>query len=104
LVTYKEREGRSYLNYVRNEVHFKCDYKRRLFSTNYAIVSEMVITDKKDNNFGKIPYKQAFNEKYSLSDKVSNFYDANFWEDYNIIEPTESLESAVNKLKKQQNN
>ncbi len=104
LVTYKERDGKSYLNYVRNEVRFKCDYKRRLFSTNYTIVSEMVVTNKKDDNFEKIPYKQAFNDKYSLSDKVSNFYDANFWEDYNIIEPTESLESAVNKLKKQQNN
>ncbi|MFW9624572.1 MAG: carboxypeptidase-like regulatory domain-containing protein, partial [Bacteroides graminisolvens] len=42
----------------------------------------------------------AFHERNSLSDKVSNFYDENFWEDYNIIEPTESLENAVNKLKK----
>lgn len=104
LVTYKEQGGKSYLNYVRNEVRFKCDYKRRLFSTNYTIVSEMVVTNKQENNVEKIPNKQAFNDKYSLSDKVSNFYDANFWEDYNIIEPTESLESAVNKLKKQQDN
>jgi hypothetical protein len=29
-----------------------------------------------------------------------DFYDKNFWEDYNIIEPTESLEQAVGKLKK----
>jgi len=104
VVTYKEQGGKSYLNYVRNEVQFKCDYKRRLFSTNYTIVSEMVVTDRQEDNVSKIPNKQAFNEKYSLSDKVSNFYDANFWTGYNIIEPTESLESAVNKLKKQQSN
>ena len=98
LVTYKQ------LNYVRNEVRFKCDYKRRLFSTNYTIISEMVVTDRQENNIAKIPAREAFSDRYSLLDKVSNFYDANFWEGYNIIEPTESLESAVNKLKKQQSN
>lgn len=101
LVTYKKINGISYLNYVRNEVRFKCDWKRRLFSTNYTIVSEMVVTDKKEENISKIPRKQAFNENHSLSDKVGNFFDPDFWEDYNIIEPSESLESAVSKLKKQ---
>lgn len=103
IVTYKEQGGKSYLNYVRNEVRFKCDYKRKLFSTNYTIVSEMVVTDRQADNVNKIANKQAFSDRYSLSDKVSNFYDVNFWQGYNIIEPTESLETAVNKLKKQQN-
>lgn len=102
-VTYKQENGKSYLNYIRNEVRFKCDWKRRLFSTGYTIVSEMVMTDRQEENVAKIPNKLAFNEKQILSDKVSNFYDANFWEDYNIIEPTESLENAVNKLKKRHN-
>jgi hypothetical protein len=31
-----------------------------------------------------------------------DFYDKDFWGAYNIIEPTESLELAVAKLKKQQ--
>jgi hypothetical protein len=31
---------------------------------------------------------------------VQDFYDEKFWEDYNIIEPTESLEYAVKRLKK----
>lgn len=50
LVTYKERDGMSYLSYIRNEVRFKCDWKRKLFSTNYTIVSEMVVTDGKEQN------------------------------------------------------
>lgn len=103
LVTYKQQNGRSYLNYVRNEVRFKCDWKRRLFSTNYSIVCEMVVTDRKVEDVTNISRKLAFNPNQSLSDKVSNFYDPDFWEGYNIIEPTESLESAVSKLKKQQN-
>lgn len=100
LITYKENQGVTYLSYIRNEVRFKCDWKRKLFSTNYAIVSEMVVTDGKEQASG-IPYRMAFKANQSLSDKVSNFADEDFWGAYNIIEPTESLETAVTKLKKQ---
>lgn len=100
LVTYKQRNGLSYLSYIRNEVRFKCDWKRKLFSTNYTIQSEMVITDGKEQETG-IPYKMSFKQNQSLSDKVSDFMDEDFWGSYNIIEPTESLETAVYKLKKQ---
>ena len=101
LVNYKLRDGISYLNYIRSEFKFKCDWKRRLFSTNYTIISEMVVTGGKVGNVDNIPAKLSFKQSQSLSDNVSSFRDANFWEDYNIIEPSESLESAVNKLKKQ---
>lgn len=100
LVTYKEHNNVTYLSYIRNEVEFKCDWKRKLFSTNYAIVSEMVVTDGKAQD-STIPYRDSFKSSQSLSDKVSDFADDNFWGAYNIIEPTESLESAVYKLKKQ---
>ncbi|MDR3118534.1 MAG: carboxypeptidase-like regulatory domain-containing protein [Mediterranea sp.] len=100
LVTYKQENGVSYLNYIRNVIRFRCDWKRRLFSTGYTVVSEMVATDKQLDNVVAIPYKLAFNIRNVLSDKVSSFYDEDFWEGYNIIAPTESLESAVNRLKK----
>ena len=91
------------MNYVRNEVRFKCDWKRRLFSTGYTILSEIVITDERmQPDVMAISRKQSFKQGQSLSDKVDDFRDENFWQDYNIIEPTESLESAVDKLKKKQ--
>ena len=101
IVSYKQREGKSYLNYIRNEVKFNCDWQRRLFATNYTVMSEMVVTESKEDVVSNIPRKDSFNQRESLSDKVMNFYDDNFWGAYNIIEPTESLESAVNKLKKE---
>ncbi|MDR1646039.1 MAG: carboxypeptidase-like regulatory domain-containing protein [Tannerellaceae bacterium] len=100
LVTYKERDGVTYLSYIRNEVRFRCDWKRRLFATNYTILSEMVVTDSRTDNVTGIPYRLAFKANQSLSDKVSDFMDEDFWGAYNIIEPTESLESAVNRLKR----
>ena len=33
LVTYKDMDGKTYLNYIRNRIRFKCDWKRKLFST-----------------------------------------------------------------------
>lgn len=102
LVTYKQQDGLSYLNYVRSDTRFKCDWKKRFFffSTNYEVVSEMVVTDRKEDDIVGIPNKLSFKKDHSLSDKVSDFTDANFWTYYSIIEPTESLESAVNKLRK----
>ncbi|MDL2278645.1 carboxypeptidase-like regulatory domain-containing protein [Parabacteroides sp. OttesenSCG-928-G07] len=102
LVTYKEQEdGLTYLSYIHNEVRFRCDWRRKLFGTNYTITSEMVVTDSKIAD-ETIPSKMAFKASQSLYDNVSYFYDPDFWGAYNIIEPTESLESAVNKLMKQQ--
>lgn len=101
-IRYSEQNGgKSSLNYIRTEFNFECDWKRRLFSTNYTVVSEMVITDIDSENVEKIHRANAFKQHYSLTDKIAYFSDDNFWADYNIIEPTESLLSAVNKLKKQ---
>jgi hypothetical protein len=101
-ITYKQHNGRSYLNYIRNDIRFKCDWKKKFFffSTNYEVVSEMVVTDRQEDDVASISRKAAFKQNQSLSDKVGDFSDEYFWEDYNIIEPTESLESAVNKLRK----
>ncbi len=104
LVNYQLRNGKAHLNYIRNEIRFKCDWKRRLFATNYTVMSEMVVTESKGQNVAAIPRKESFNANESLSDKVMSFYDENFWGSYNIIEPTESLDSAVKKLKKQREN
>ncbi|MCR4765744.1 MAG: carboxypeptidase-like regulatory domain-containing protein [Bacteroidaceae bacterium] len=100
VVTYRNQGGRFFLNYVRAEFKFRCDWKRRLFATNYTIVSEMVVTNRVDQPVEWATYKESFHNRDVLSDKVLDFYDKEFWEDYNIIEPTESLEQAVGKLRK----
>lgn len=101
LVTYKRDEGVSSLNYIRSEIRFKCDWKRKLFATNYTVMSEFVVTNRVDKPLEKISNRESFHPDDVLSDKISSFLDEKFWYDYNIIEPTESLEKAVNKLKKE---
>lgn len=101
LVTYKEQNGKTYLNYIWNTIRFKCDWKKRLFSSGYTVYSEMVVTDRQEDNFTTISNKTAFKEKQVFYDLVDEYWNEDFWKEYNIIEPTESLEHAVNKLKKQ---
>ncbi|MDR0989530.1 MAG: carboxypeptidase-like regulatory domain-containing protein [Prevotellaceae bacterium] len=101
IITYKEQAGKSYLNYIRNILRFKCDWQKRLFSSPYTVVTEMVTTDRTLGQVTRIPYKEAFKTKDVFVDKVDRYWQEDFWKAYNIIEPTQSLENAVDKLRKQ---
>ena len=100
IVTYKLINGKSYLNYISSKIRFKCDWKKRLFSSGYTTVAEMVMVDRDDNPEKHRKFKDKFNQWKVFSDVVGDYWEEDFWKDYNIIEPTESLEKAVIKLKK----
>ena len=101
LVTYRYSDGKAYLNYLRNHIRFKCDWKKRLFSSTFATTTEMVMVDRIDRPSEAIRQKEAFKQQAIFYDVVEEYWNQDFWKDYNIIAPTESLESAVKKLKKQ---
>lgn len=98
LVTYKKQGDKYYLNYMRNEVKFRADWRRRIFETTYTIMSEMAITERSLENVNKIPSKEAFRPYAVLSDRVNEYFDENYWGAYNTIEPDESIQSAINKF------
>lgn len=100
LVTYKEQEGKYYINYVRNEVKFSCDWRRKIFKTNYTVMSEMAVTERKSENIEKFPIKDSFKPYNVLADKVQDYFDENYWGEYNTIVPDESIQSAINKFNK----
>ena len=58
----------------------------------------MVMTDRDDAPQEKMARGDAFRLNEIYSDMASDFADVGFWRDYNIIEPSESLERAVEKL------
>ena len=99
VISYKDYNGKTYLNYVSSKSRFKCDWKKRLFSSGYTTYTEMVMVDRIDNPSAGISGKFAFSKNDIFDDKVGNYWDVDFWKDYNIIEPTESLEKAVDRLK-----
>jgi len=99
VATYSFENGVSRLSYVSSITQFKCDWKRRLFSSPYTVTAEMVVTDRYPQ-VHKISGKSSFRPHESLYDKVALFDDPQFWGKDNIIEPDESLENAIDKLKR----
>ena len=100
-IDYKTDGGVTRINYIRNEIRFRCDWKRRLFKSNFTIVSEMVVTDRKEGQGIKpIRTRDSFNRRDNFYDKVVYFEDPDFWGNENIIEPTENLLKGIEKIKK----
>jgi hypothetical protein len=88
------------VRYITTEMKFKCDWKKRLFRTDYTAISELVTTDLHQGDEQSVPRKGAFRKKDILADKAASDYDPDFWKSYNIIAPTESLDKAMGKLRK----
>ncbi|MCX6241243.1 MAG: carboxypeptidase-like regulatory domain-containing protein [Bacteroidetes bacterium] len=100
LVTYKEQNGKYYLDYVRVDLKFRCDWKRRLFKNSYTLMSELAITDRRADNIVKFANQEVFRSNMVFTDKVEAFTDVDFWGENNIIEPDNSIENAIKKLSK----
>jgi hypothetical protein len=98
ITRYRELDGVWYLSYVRSELSLKCKWDKQLFSSNFTLMSEMAVTDMDQQNVDKMKFREQ--SKYSdiLSEQVSQFEDPDYWGDYNIIKPDESIEQAIDKL------
>ena len=99
VVTYRQHGERMFLDYIKSTIRFKCDWKRRLFSSAYTAVAEMVAVDVDNTTETTIPYSESYGNKRMFSDDAEQNWDRDYWKDYNIIEPTESLDKVVTKLK-----
>ena len=99
VISYRLKDGQSRLEYFRSTMRFNCDWKKRLFATAYAVVNELVVTDLREPAV-PIPRAEAFRSVDYLIEKAAEFQDPDFWKDYNIIEPSESLEHAIGRLRR----
>ena len=100
LVTYKAQGDKYYLNYVRVDLKFRCDWKKRLFKNYYSVMSEVAITDRHEDNVAKFAKDDLFKSNMVFAEKVSSFTDNDFWGEYNIIDPEQSIEMAIKKIAK----
>jgi len=100
LVTYKGQNGKYNLSYVRIELKFRCDWKKRLFKNHYVVNSELAITDRRTDNIIKFAKPELFKSGMIFTEKVQDLTDTDFWGENNIIEPESSIENAIKKLSK----
>jgi len=98
VVDYRYDDGVTRISYLRNTFRFNCDWKKRLFATSFTATCEMVVTDSSSSDIHPIGSRSSFDSRDSYYDKVEYFLDPDYWSSYNIIEPSESLDKAIQKL------
>jgi hypothetical protein len=98
LVRFREMNGKWYFTHSRAEVKFKVDWKKKLFNTNYTTMSELAITDRTEEDVVKFSNKERMKPSDFFTEEVAAFADPDFWGDYNVIEPDQSIEAAIRKL------
>lgn len=96
----QDDDGLTRISYVRTTFRFNCDWRRRLFATSFTAVCELAVTSTTSNDVLPLRGRESFDQRDAFYDKVDFFRDPVFWQDYNIIEPTESLDRAVERLLK----
>ena len=101
-VDYREKDGKWYYGYGNVQLTFKIKRKRKWFNSVYSLTSEMAVTDWEINvDKEKLKNKEKLKKSIVISDETSGFSDPEFWGAYNVIEPEKSIESAINKIKRQ---
>jgi len=101
-VDYREKDGKWYYSYSNVQITFKINKKRKLFNSVYSLSSEMAITDWEFTDTKEsLKYKDRLKQSIIITDEASGFSDPEFWGAYNVIEPEKSIESAINKIKRQ---
>ena len=98
VVDYRYEDGVTRISYLRNIFRFNCDWKRKLFSTSFTATCEMAVTDSQSDDVKPIANRSSFDSHEAYYDKVEYFLDPEYWRNYNIIEPSESLDKAIKRL------
>ena len=95
---FREQDGKWYFAYSRAEVKFKVNWKKKLFNTYYTTMSEIAVTDRTNEEVIKIAGKEKLRYSDIFTEQVSAFTDPEYWGEYNVIEPDQSIESAIRRL------
>jgi hypothetical protein len=101
-VDYREKNGRWYYGYSNVLMEFKINWDKRLFNSVYSMTCEMAVTDWEKNMAADYPRsRDRIKSSIILVDEAIGFADPDFWGEYNIIEPDKSIESAIEKIRRQ---
>ena len=100
LVNYRYAEGNWHLNYVRSELQMTVRWNRRLFRSVFSTMSEMAMTDIDTENIERYRFRVTTNIGDIFADQVNDFQDPEFWGEYNIIQPEETIQSAIQRIER----
>lgn len=90
------------LNYADLEMDFTINWKKRLFNRNYSVSAEMAFTQWDTAKKEEVkPRSERLKTSVIMVDSESGFSDPNFWKNYNVIEPDQTIESILKRIERQ---
>lgn len=93
-------DGLWYPDYSHLHLSFSSKKKGTLFKGRFTVESEMAVTNRRETP-PTIEKNETIRFNDVLSSKVSDFKDDNFWGEYNVIEPDQSINQVVKKIVRQ---
>ncbi len=97
---YRQQDGEWFFNYAKGEVQFIVNWDKKLFNSNFTIMSEIAITDRDEENSERFKYRDQFKRNEILSEQIDAFADEDYWGEYNVIEPDQAIEVAIRRIKR----
>lgn len=95
-VNYRRVDNRWHLSTAQAVLKFKVKSKMERVNSTFYSNSELLITDFKPDDGTHFKRTELFNPKDIFSDIITT-YDEGFWDDFNIIKPSEDLRDALKK-------
>jgi hypothetical protein len=93
-VNYRRVENRWHLSTAQVELKFKVKSKLEKINSTFYSNSELLVTDFKPEDGTHFRRAETFNSKDIFSELITS-YDEGFWDEYNIIKPSEELTGAL---------
>ena len=96
-VSYKNINGKYYLNHTKGNLKFKVRHKRKFFAKTFETSFEMAVTQVDTINIERFKYRERLRPNTVMS-RSRLPYDASFWGTQNYIEPEESIQQALKRI------
>jgi len=97
-VSYKNIEGRYFLNHVRGDLNFTARHKKRLFGIPFKVFFEMAVTDIKTENVVRFE-REEIAPLHSVFSKTIKSYDPEFWGDFDFLKPESNMLQELKNMK-----
>jgi hypothetical protein len=98
VINYRFFQNTWYLSYVRSELIVKINWNKKLFNSTFTTKIEMAVTDMDSINVVKFKKDEIVRGKDIFIEQIADFEDPEFWGDYNVIHPDESILSSIKRM------
>jgi hypothetical protein len=95
-IDYRKLNNKWILNRIKGEIVVKINDKRHKINSEFSATTELLISDCEINGKYKLKPSELYKSRFVLADQIKET-DEQFWKNYNIIRPDESLEKVFKK-------